>query len=131
MNDDNSNIREVITDFLGSFKTIINARNPENHKIKDIFLQTEWKPENYHVPQMHAGKNSTLEAEPVRMARYAEIWIDDTCIWRKSRRFTPKESRDKSLVKEGDERMMEEILREMVHFGINSIWRFITTKQCG
>lgn len=113
--------KEILTNILDKYKELQSI----NGTPKDIFLFSGLKPASYHVPNILGYLNHppySDRGESLEFAWFVEIWINDICIWRKSRMNSTGEN-----LQQYEEELCIQILEEMSFYGLYSC--YIDTKK--
>ena len=116
-------MKQQLIDYLDAFKSLINVNFKGEKKIETIELFSGIKPASYYVPNILEYLNHppySNRGEKTELAWFVEIWIDNVCIWRKSR---INEMGDN--LQQYEDELIKEIMREIVMHGLNSSWNFI------
>lgn len=120
-------MKQQLIDYLNSFKSLINVNFKGEKKITNIELFSGIKPASYYIPNILGYLNHppySNRSEMVEIAWFVEIWIDNVCIWRKSRLNETGEN-----LQQYEDELIKETIREIVMYGLNSSWNMIAERR--
>jgi len=106
--------------YLESYKDRMNMYDSDKNKIDKIELFSGVKPASYYFPDLLEYLHYTpLFEKGVKrqMAWFVEIWINDVCVWRKSKMNETGEG-----LQQFEEELIADLMSEIVMVGLNSSW---------
>jgi len=120
-------MKQQLINYLDAFKSIVNISSKNERKINSIKLFSGIKPTLYYVSNALEYLNHppySNEGEKVEVAWFVEIWIDNVCIWRKSRLNKTGEN-----LQQYEDELIREMIQEIVMYGLSSSWDIIIERE--